>query len=78
MVTKRTKQPEGFLSVEEMMAFLGGVHRRTVERLIQKGLPSYKLGEGRKARRVFDPEEVKAWIKANYRQKSQPSLLKNS
>ena len=68
MPIKKTKKP-GFLSYDEVADFLG-VNRRTVERLVQKGLPSIRLGQSGKARRLFDPQEVSTWIKAHYRQKS--------
>ena len=63
---RKIKQIERFLSIDEVAEFIG-INRRTVERLIQKGLPGYKLGENKKARRLFLPSEVQAWIKANYR-----------
>jgi excisionase family DNA binding protein len=73
---RKIKQIERFLSIDEVAEFLG-VNRRTVQRLVQKGLPGYKLGQGQKARRIFDPSEVKAWIKKNYRQRS-PHAKNNS
>jgi len=63
---RKIKQIERFLSIDEVAEFIG-VNRRTIERLIQKGLPGYKLGEKKKARRIFLPSEVQAWIKGNYR-----------
>ena len=50
-----------FLSVKEVSEFLG-ISRITINRWVKAGeIPSYKLGK----RRVFDKEEVIAWVKSH-------------
>ena len=39
------------------------MHENTIYNLLKKGLPSYKIGKSRR----YDLEEVKSWIKENYR-----------
>jgi excisionase family DNA binding protein len=48
-----------FLSVAEVMKFLG-ISRPTLYRLLAGGMPFYRLG----GRRIFDREELVAWIKS--------------
>ena len=64
MPKKKTQVPR-LISVQEMADFLG-VDRRTISRLVKKGLPSLKLGESKQATRLFDPKEVIAWLKSQY------------
>jgi excisionase family DNA binding protein len=48
-----------FLSMAEVTEFLG-ISRQTIYRLLSLGMPCYKLG----GRRIFDREELVAWVKS--------------
>lgn len=48
-----------FISIAEVAEFLG-ISRQSIYRLLSQGMPCYKLG----GRRIFDREELVAWIKS--------------
>lgn len=48
-----------FISMAEVTEFLG-ISRQSIYRLLSLGMPCYKLG----GRRIFDREELVAWIKS--------------
>lgn len=49
-----------FLSIEEVIKLLG-MSRQTVYKLLDEGMPSYKLG----GRRIVDRTELIAWVKSH-------------
>ena len=49
-----------FLSIEEVIKLLG-MSRQTVYKLLDEGMPSYKLG----GRRIVDRDELIAWVKSH-------------
>jgi len=54
-----------YLSFDEAAKFLG-LSRPLIERLVAQGnIPSYKIGESRRGRRIFDPEELIEWVKSH-------------
>jgi len=61
-----------FISPKEAAQFLG-LSRPTVDRLVKKGaIPSYMIGH----RRLFDPEELIAWVKSHRDEKRKAKTKK--
>ena len=48
------------LSIADRMQF-AGIRRPTIYRLMERGLPCYKLGR----RRLFDRDELVEWVKSH-------------
>jgi excisionase family DNA binding protein len=57
----QSEQPEQLLSTEELARYLK-VHRVTISRMVQEGMPAMKVGIGAKMWRFSLPEVVR-WMK---------------
>lgn len=54
------KKLDGFISIEEASAFLGGMPLQTIRwKVAQREIPAYKVGRGM----VFDPKELREYVK---------------
>lgn len=60
---KITMDKERAFLTEQEAAELLRVSRKTLWRFRRRGLPSYKLGEGRACRRLYIASEIITWVK---------------
>jgi excisionase family DNA binding protein len=60
-----------FISIGEVIKLLG-MSRQTVYKLLDEGMPSYKLG----GRRIVDRDELIAWVKSH--RNDQPKKAKRA